>query len=714
MKKNYSTKRALIASILALALCCTMFIGTTFAWFTDEVSNTGNVVKTGNLKVNFFWKDGAEDPTADAGWNDAASGAMFDYQLWEPGYTVARHIKVVNAGNLALNYKMRIVPNGVVSDLADVIDVYYFAEDKAMDRADLANATRLGTLAEVMGTEKHLSKTVYGSLEPTDAPDIHTIVLKMQESAGNEYKNMDLGCTFSVQIIASQMSSEEDSFDNHYDDPFNYDSTTGDKGDVPDPSTPVALVRPLDNLNITTINSENIILSSGYQFLPTISGALDENHDPKGDVSNPNNGDVANNIYKHWHADFNVYADNDIPADTIILAGYYAAFGNWVALSNDGLDIAAGQEVRLVKDALGQAGFSGVCLTYKDICDWGNDGVGFLCGLAPVDYEAAKRLEGTTVTVELTVYKTNSGDIDSTHTCGETGDEKLVVGTFTYTFPEAYRDVATADELKAALDNAVDGDRIRLVDNIDMGATALTVADDITLDLNGKTLSGVCNSGSAHLITVKNGATLNVYDKSAAADGKITYAAGSSNVGWTICLEGALNLYSGTLELTGDWSIGYAVDARPNAWGTAYTEPTVFTMYGGKIVSSDGAIRVASSSSETYTGISSSFVMEGGVIEAAWDGIFVQQSNTIYDVLNVTVNNGVIKSSLSPIRVYAPVATSVVNGSAKPITITANADSLVMDGAADLTRTWVEEGKILLGGGISVADFEQYTTLTLN
>ena len=37
MKKQYSTKKALVASALSLVLCCAMLIGTTFAWFTDAV-----------------------------------------------------------------------------------------------------------------------------------------------------------------------------------------------------------------------------------------------------------------------------------------------------------------------------------------------------------------------------------------------------------------------------------------------------------------------------------------------------------------------------------------------------------------------------------------------------------------------------------------------------------------------------------------------------
>ena len=46
-----STKRALLTSIVSLVLCCTMLIGTTFAWFTDTVTSAGNKIQAGNLDV---------------------------------------------------------------------------------------------------------------------------------------------------------------------------------------------------------------------------------------------------------------------------------------------------------------------------------------------------------------------------------------------------------------------------------------------------------------------------------------------------------------------------------------------------------------------------------------------------------------------------------------------------------------------------------------
>ena len=96
------------------------------------------------------WAEGNEDPST-ATWNDV-EGALFNYANWEPGYAVAKHLKISNNGSLGLNYKVRIFANGVVSDLAEVIDVYVVAGDKvaAMNRNTLKGLEPVGTLTQVL------------------------------------------------------------------------------------------------------------------------------------------------------------------------------------------------------------------------------------------------------------------------------------------------------------------------------------------------------------------------------------------------------------------------------------------------------------------------------------------------------------------------------------------------------------------------------------
>ncbi|MBQ8387944.1 MAG: hypothetical protein IJX46_03365 [Clostridia bacterium] len=213
MKK---TRKALITSALSMLLCLSMLIGTSWAWFTDSVTSAGNVIQSGTLDVEMHWAKGTEDP-ATATYKDASEGAIFNYDKWEPGYIDVKHVKISNVGSLALKYQLNIVANGTVSELADVIDVYFV--DPAVqitNRTALSDNNKLGTLREVI---KGLSdgKQGNGFLAAGESVTI-TLALKMQESAGNEYQGLSIGTDFSVQLIATQATAEGDSFDDKYDE----------------------------------------------------------------------------------------------------------------------------------------------------------------------------------------------------------------------------------------------------------------------------------------------------------------------------------------------------------------------------------------------------------------------------------------------------------------------------------------------------------------
>ena len=150
MNQKKSTKRTLVVSVMSLVLCMAMLIGTTFAWFTDSVTSTGNIIKSGTLDIAMEWADGTTEPD-NAIWKDAGKGAIFNYDLWEPGYTEVRHIKIENKGTLALKYQLNIVANGEVSALADVIDVYYLDPARQIsERTELTADMKLGTLSQVL------------------------------------------------------------------------------------------------------------------------------------------------------------------------------------------------------------------------------------------------------------------------------------------------------------------------------------------------------------------------------------------------------------------------------------------------------------------------------------------------------------------------------------------------------------------------------------
>ena len=49
-KKNF--KSSFLTAVVSMLLCLSMLIGTTFAWFTDSITSTGNKIVAGNLAVD--------------------------------------------------------------------------------------------------------------------------------------------------------------------------------------------------------------------------------------------------------------------------------------------------------------------------------------------------------------------------------------------------------------------------------------------------------------------------------------------------------------------------------------------------------------------------------------------------------------------------------------------------------------------------------------
>lgn len=207
-----STKNHLIRSCFALLLCFSMLIGTTFAWFTDSVTSSGNKITSGSLKVDLELLD----PDTNL-WNSVKESKtpIFTYNNWEPGYVDVKVLKIENEGSLAFKWKAMFVSEAELSDLADVIDVYVLTSESEIgyptDRS-LNGYKRVGTVAEFVNT---IEETTYGNLLAGEVAYLG-IALKMQETAGNEYQDKTLG-EFDIRIVATQMANESDSFGPDYD-----------------------------------------------------------------------------------------------------------------------------------------------------------------------------------------------------------------------------------------------------------------------------------------------------------------------------------------------------------------------------------------------------------------------------------------------------------------------------------------------------------------
>ena len=203
MNESTKTKKALRGSLFALFLCIVLLIGTTFAWFTDTASTGVNKIQSGRLDVSLEMANGIDDNNETV-WVSAENrmltfktkdGRSADQILWEPGCTYELpQLRVVNNGNLALKYKIKI--NGIQGDekLNEVID--WTINDK-----------------DINLTEQHLTAGQKG--------DAFTIKGHMQESAGNDYQGLSID-GISITVVATQDTVENDSYGNTYDENATY------------------------------------------------------------------------------------------------------------------------------------------------------------------------------------------------------------------------------------------------------------------------------------------------------------------------------------------------------------------------------------------------------------------------------------------------------------------------------------------------------------
>lgn len=202
MSNKKATKRALLTSITALAMCVVMLVGTTFAWFTDTATANVNKIQAGNLDVDIVDASGNSLEGQTLYFRDKNNGTNI---LWEPGATFNLDtFKIVNKGNLAIKYEITV--NGVTGSNKLL---------KAIDFTVTKNGTSVD-LANLKGVLLPAGKTAAAGEEVGETAAI-VISGTMKTSAGNEYKNLTLD-GISITVKAMQVSYEYDSNGNTYDD----------------------------------------------------------------------------------------------------------------------------------------------------------------------------------------------------------------------------------------------------------------------------------------------------------------------------------------------------------------------------------------------------------------------------------------------------------------------------------------------------------------
>ncbi len=222
--KTVTTRRALIMSMLSLLVCVSMLVGTTFAWFTDSVTSTGNKIIAGNLKVDLLMSDdegkyasiAGEEAAIFGGENSLAAKNNAADTLWEPGKTQIVYLGVANKGNLDLKYNilLNVVDGGLIGSLEyAIIDGAKYDDITATSWAVLKADANAQTGDVAAGTTVAAPNGAINAGE--DAVDYFALAIHMKEEAGNQYQGKDI--TIDVTVLATQLASESDSFDNLYD-----------------------------------------------------------------------------------------------------------------------------------------------------------------------------------------------------------------------------------------------------------------------------------------------------------------------------------------------------------------------------------------------------------------------------------------------------------------------------------------------------------------
>lgn len=412
MKKTRSTKQALIMSALSLLLCMSMLIGTTFAWFTDSVESLNNKIVAGNLDVELEYYNGTAWEAVDTDTN-----VFEENTLWEPGHTEVVYLKVSNLGTLALKYALNInivketysinvageelkLSDYIMVDVIEGVTTPFASREAALKAAADDTSFTADTLKSVNADK--VSK-LYPVGDTTGVSEEYVaLVVYMPYTVGNEanYRTGEVvpEIHLGINLMATQLTYENDSFDNKYDETAKVDGV------------PMASVTNMAVMPVVTTTKATYTLNTAYIFDAT------EDFDA-----------AALNAHRYWHADFVASFDKDVDGADVGLAGQYDAFStDWLAFELDGLQIKANTPVRmLINEEIG----TNFPINYEELC-----GVvkSFKCGAFAVDPAA---MAGVTMTVELRIYETT---VDPSLGTGDKNVETgkyITIGTYSYTFP---------------------------------------------------------------------------------------------------------------------------------------------------------------------------------------------------------------------------------------------------------------------------------------
>lgn len=192
-----AVKRSIILCALSLALCVALLVGSTFAWFSDSITNSGNTITAGNLTAKWSYRTLNDDTAAYEPVSEEL--ALFSADtVWQPGEPHGYDFKVENTGSVDFEWELTIdlanTAGESQNNLTDVLVVYVDGVKSEVGFTDGAVVIG-GTLAATDGET---------TAETDETSCEFSLAFAISESAGNDYQNLSV--SFSLVLTANQVN----------------------------------------------------------------------------------------------------------------------------------------------------------------------------------------------------------------------------------------------------------------------------------------------------------------------------------------------------------------------------------------------------------------------------------------------------------------------------------------------------------------------------
>ena len=526
-QKRKTILQTYLTSLVSLVLCVTMFFGTTAAWFTDTVETNQNQMYVGTLAVKLHhasYQNGNLENYTDV---ESQDYKVLDSSIkWEPGYTAVEKFKLTEEGSLAFGYKLNISVGETTGLTAEQFEVLtkaitvwnYIGSDAANYDlpGDFATMTasgweKVGTLYEVL--KNHM--TVFsGTMSDADTKDA-------TKNASIEH------------IVALHM-------DESFDGVVSQDETVQGK--------------TLENITIslvaTQLPSENDAFGSDYdkQVDLQVTQAVETND--AGKTTQAVSMTATNSNSPIASASVEVPAGAQLEAGATALTLTVSA----AADKHDNTTVETGKSVMPL-----EIGVKGLASTNTKIVKVELN-IGAELPYVEV-FHKGQKMSGASSEEESFEYNETTGVLT------------LHVKSFSpFDVVYGYKSVnaTTEENFRAAIENAKADEIIVLQNNLQIDADetiTITSGKNVTIDLNGKTLSGISDqTGSNRNMFDANGGTLTV------KNGTVTVKHEGTNMEWNnstnvfdVTAGGVLNIENATIENLGGSDMGFCVHL--NNWG---------------------------------------------------------------------------------------------------------------------------------------------------